>query len=109
MGVIPVQEVLELLTKINDILNNAVSKWVVNIGHMLAFLFNSAFRQPHEVWASQYPFLHNLRSLFLLVKIAFMAVLTGLGAGSATIFPELVSVFNLCERWQDQIKGWFLV
>ena len=56
---IPVQEVLELLTKIHDILDNAVPKQVLNTACILASLFNIASRQHHEVWASQYPFLHN--------------------------------------------------
>ena len=35
-GVIPVSEVHELLIKIHDILDNAVSKWVCNSVHILA-------------------------------------------------------------------------
>ena len=59
--VTPVQEVLELLTKIHKILDSAVSKWVGNIAHILAFLFNSASRQCLEVCALQYPFLHYFK------------------------------------------------
>ena len=55
-GVIPVQEVLELLTMTYDILDNAAFKQVGDTGHILTSLFNSASRQYHEVWASQYPF-----------------------------------------------------
>ena len=43
-GVIPVSEVLELLTKIDGILNNAVSKCVGNSAHILAYVLNSASR-----------------------------------------------------------------
>ena len=50
--VIPVVEVHEFLTNIHDILDSAVSKWVWNTAHILAFLFNSASTQHNEVWAS---------------------------------------------------------
>ena len=52
----------ELFTKINDILNNAVSKWVDNTAHILAYLFNSAYSQCHELCASQFPFLQSLKN-----------------------------------------------
>ena len=71
-GAIPVQEVVELLTEIHDIMDNDVSKQVGKTAHILTSLFHSASRQHHEIWASQYPFLQNLRTLFLLVKLAFM-------------------------------------
>ena len=48
-GVIPVQEVLKFLTKIHDILENAVCKEVGNTVHILVSLFNSASRQCHKV------------------------------------------------------------
>ena len=51
-GVIAVSEVNELLTKIHDILDIAVCKWVGNMSCILVYLFNSASRQDHEVWAS---------------------------------------------------------
>ena len=51
-GVVPVSEVCELLLKIHDILDKAVSKQVGNLAHILAYLFNSVSRQHHEVWAS---------------------------------------------------------
>ena len=59
-GVIPVSEVHELLLRIHDILDKAVSKWVGNTAHILAYLFNSVSRQYHKAWASQFPFLHSL-------------------------------------------------
>ena len=62
--VIPVSEVHELLIKIHDILDNAMSKWVGNSDHMLAHVINSTSRQLHEVWASQFPFLHSLNVTF---------------------------------------------
>ena len=43
-GVIPVSEVHELLIKVHDILDNAVSKQVWNSAHILTHVFNSAFR-----------------------------------------------------------------
>ena len=62
-GVIPMSEVCELLIKIHDILDNAVSKQVGNSAGILAHMFNSASRQQHEVWASQFPFLHSLKDV----------------------------------------------
>ena len=62
-NVIPVSEVYELLLRIHDILDKAVSKQVGNSALILAYLFNSVSRQHHEVWASQFPFLHSLREV----------------------------------------------
>ena len=58
--VIPVSEVCELLPQIHGILDKAVSKQIGNSAHILAHLFNSVSRHCHEVWASQFPFLHSL-------------------------------------------------
>ena len=54
-------EVHELLNLIHDILDNAVYKWVGSTAHILAYLFNSASRQHHEIWATLFPFLHNIK------------------------------------------------
>ena len=54
--VIPASEVHELLTKIHDILDDSLSKC-----SYFAYLFNSTSRQGCEVWASQFPFLHNIK------------------------------------------------
>ena len=51
-GVVPVQEVVELLTAILDILDNDVSEKDGNTGNILAILFMSASRQDCEVRAS---------------------------------------------------------
>ena len=42
------------------IMDSAVSKWDGNMSHNLAYLFCSASRQHHDVWASQFPFLHSI-------------------------------------------------
>ena len=76
--VIPVSEVHELLLRIHYILDKAVSKQVGNSVCILAHLFNSVFRQHHEVWASQFLFFTVLRRRFLLVRLACMAILIGL-------------------------------
>ena len=60
-GVNSVSEVHELLTNILDIVDNAVSKWVCNTAHISEHVFNSASRQCHGVWASQFPFLRSLK------------------------------------------------
>ena len=62
-GVIPVSEVCELLPKVHEILDNAVSKQVGNMASISKYLFNSVSRQHCEVWASQFPFLHSLRDV----------------------------------------------
>ena len=60
--VIATSEVHDLITKIHyDIRNNTVSKPVGNMVHILVYLFNSALRKHHEVWASQFPFLHSFK------------------------------------------------
>ena len=46
--------------------DSAVSKWVGNTACILAHAFNSVSRQCHEVWASQFPFLHSLREVIPL-------------------------------------------
>ena len=61
--VIPVPDMCELLLQIHGILDKAVSKQVGNSAHILAHLFNSVSRQHHEVWASQFPFLHSLKEV----------------------------------------------
>ena len=48
-GVIPVSEVCDLLLKVHDILDKAVSKQVGKSAHILAHVFNSVSRQHHEV------------------------------------------------------------
>ena len=47
-----------------NILDYAMSKWVGNSAHILAHVYNSASRQCHEVWASQFSFLHSLKDMF---------------------------------------------
>ena len=76
--IIPVSEVCELLLKVHNILDIAVFKQVGNSTHILVHVFNPVTRQHCEVWASQFPFLHSLGMWFLLVRLAFMAIFTGL-------------------------------
>ena len=67
-------------TKIYDILNTGVSKWIGNMAHNLEYLFNSASRQHKESGLCSYPFITILRTLFLPLKLAFIIESTG-GAG----------------------------
>ena len=76
-GMIAALEVHELLSRIHDIMDNAVSKWVTNMACILVCLFDSFSRQHCEVWASQFPFFTVLRILFLPVRLAFTDVSTG--------------------------------
>ena len=62
-AVIPVSKVCELLIKVHNILDNAVSKWVGKLACISAHAFNSASRQHCEVWASQLPILHHLKDM----------------------------------------------
>ena len=62
-GVISLSEVCELLTEIHDIVDSAVSKQVCKTTHILVHIFNSSFRQHHELCASQYPCLHSLKDV----------------------------------------------
>ena len=61
--VIYVPEVHEVLNKIHDILDNAMSKQVGNAAHLLVYAFYSASRKHHKVQASQFPFLHSLKDM----------------------------------------------
>ena len=62
-GFVPVSEVNELLIKVHDLLDSAVSQQVGNSTCILEHVFNSASRQHGEVWASQFPFLHSLEGV----------------------------------------------
>ena len=59
-GLIPVSKVHQLLTKIHNILDSVVFNQFGDTAHISANLFNSAFRQCSEVWASHFPFFQNL-------------------------------------------------
>ena len=97
-GVISVSEVHELLTKIHEILDSAMSKWVGNTTSILAHVFNSASRQHHELLASQFPFLHSVIGTVLLLRLAFVATKTGLWHRLSTSFSwGYLSLFLLCE------------
>ena len=63
----------KLLTKIYDILGNAMSK---QVGSTISF--NSTSRQCHEIWALQFHFFAQFEGNFLLVRLAFLITLTGL-------------------------------
>ena len=60
---------------------------------------NSASRQHHEVWASQFPFHNMLQILFLLVSLAFTVTPTGLWH-KLTRHPHLD-----CHRPQPSMMG----
>ena len=71
-GVIAASEVHALHTKIQDILDSAVSKWVGNMACILAYLFNSDSRLHNEIWALQLSFLYNIKDTVILVRLAFI-------------------------------------
>ena len=64
-GVISVSEVYDLLIKVHDILDNAVTKQVGNSAHILVhvLIMYVSIRQCHEVWASLFPFLYGLKDV----------------------------------------------
>ena len=49
---------------IHDILDNAVSKWVGNTAHTLAYLLNPISRQHGEVLGSQFPLTCTIKDSF---------------------------------------------
>ena len=69
-------EVHDLLTKIHDILVNAVTKWVSNMAYILA----SLILLPDSIMIigfPSFPFFTVLKILFLQVRLAFMSASTG--------------------------------
>ena len=93
-GVISVSEVHQLLTRINDILDNVMSKWVGNTTHILAHVFNSATRQHHEVWTSQLPFLYSLKDMVPPHEVCFFGCINWSVAKAQQVFHGLVSIFS---------------
>ena len=53
----------ELLTRIHDILDGAVSKQVDSTAYILAHLFDSISQKHHEILALYFPF-HNIKDTF---------------------------------------------
>ena len=87
--VISVSKVHELLTKIHDILDSAVSMLVGDIAYIPAYLFHSGSRQCH-LWV--------FRDTFHLVRLAFMVTLTGLWLRlSNNLYLACPSLQPLCE------------
>ena len=80
-GIILVSEVCNLLLKVHDILDNAVSKWVGNSAHILAHDHMILILFPGSVMRSglhTYLFFTVSRMWFLLVRLASMAAVTSL-------------------------------
>ena len=75
------------------------SEWIGNTACILAYLYNSASTQHHEVLASQSSFLHNFWDT-VLPSEAFLLWSHQLVSDpdSAVTSTWLVPVFNLCER-----------
>ena len=82
-------EEYDLLLKVHVILDMAVSKRVGNSAFILAHVFNTVSRQHCEVWASEFPFLHSLREVILLVRPVCMAILTGLWCRFSNSLPQV--------------------
>ena len=73
-GMIVAADGHELLTKIPDILDSAVSKQFDNTTGISAYLFNFAMKSG----LPSFPFFIVLRILFLPVRLTFMVTLAGL-------------------------------
>ena len=101
--------VLELVTKIHDILDNAVSKHVRNTACILASLFDSAFRQCCEVLASQDLFLHNFTDSVPPSEACLYGCINWSLAQAQQQSSLGLSQCNRSEKWQNQAKGCFLV
>ena len=102
--VIPVSEVCELLLRIHDILDKAVSMQVGNSAHILAYLFNSISRQHCEVWASQFPFHHSLREVIPPSEACQYGCINWSLAQAHSV--GLSQSFPLKEGWQGQTMDW---
>ena len=63
-------------------------------------LFNSVSRQHHEVWTSQFPFLHSLKEVIPPVP---MTILFGLWH---RLILWVISVLSSKKGWQGQITDW---
>ena len=60
------REVSYLCLKCLNYFSRFMTFWTVLFGnstHIVVYVFNSVSRQCHEVWASQFPFLHSLRNV----------------------------------------------
>ena len=97
------------LAKIHDIADSAVSKQVGNMAHILAYLFNSAFRQCYKVWPSQFQFFTILRIPFLLVRLVCMVLSTScwyrLTNNSPLDYPSLQPLWGVPEPSQELGSG----
>ena len=75
-GIIPVTEMHGFFYKIHDILDNALSKCFGKTADILAFLFKSVSRHHHEVWASQFCFLHKFKDTVSPSKVCLYGHIT---------------------------------
>ena len=88
-------KVHQLLIKVHDILDNAVSKGVGNSAHILAHVFNSAFMQCHEFMGLTVSLLHGLKDV-VPPSEAFLYVYKLVSVmDSETVLHRLLSVFSL--------------
>ena len=79
--------------------------WI--LGRILAYLFNSVSRQYHEVWASQFPFLHSLRDVIPPSGACLYGHINwSLAQGSPPVFCGSMSVFSPKRGWQGQAMDW---
>ena len=76
--VIPVSEVAELLTKIHYTLDNDISKWIGNMVCILAYALILLLGSVMKSGLCSSTFFTIARTLFLLVRLAFVVTLTGL-------------------------------
>ena len=97
-------EMHELLLRIHDILDKAVSKQFGNSAHILAYLFNSVSRQCCEVWALQFPFLHSCREV---IPPSEACLYGHINWSLAQANSGIVSVFSSYKGWQGQTMDWF--
>ena len=102
-GVIPISEVCKLLIKVQDILDNAVSKQVGNLALILAHVLNSASRQCWEVWASQFPFHHSFLDV---VPPSDVCLYGHINWPLAQAQQQYSIGLSQSERWQNQTKDW---
>ena len=108
-GLLWTSEVHELFTKIHDILDIAVSRWVGNIAHILPISLNLPQGSVVKSGLPTFLFFTVLRIPFLLVSLACMVKPTFPWHRTKTNPPCILLVFNFYDGLQSQAKNCVLV
>ena len=83
----------------------ACPKWVCNATCILAHVFNSASRQHHEVWASQFPFLHSIMDKVPASEACLCGHMNW-SLAQAQLQSSMGLSFPPMREWQIQTEDW---